>query len=62
MKELSMRKGIISGDSAGCSQKHTQDAGSPGFVGQVKKEGALASAAFACWLTQDEKVAGRRYC
>lgn len=28
-----MCKGIICGDSAGCSQKHIQDAGSPGSVG-----------------------------
>lgn len=34
-------KGIISGYSAGCSQKQTQDAGSPGLVGQVEKELAL---------------------
>lgn len=57
-----MCRGILSGDSAGCSPKHTQDAGSPGFVGQVKKELALASATLACWLTQDDKVPGRRYC
>lgn len=55
-----MYKGIISGDSAGCSQKHTQDAGSPGFVGQVEKEVAMASAIPAHWLTQGEKVPGRR--
>lgn len=55
-----MCKGIISGDSAG-ALRSTQDAGSPGFVGQVEKELAVASATLACWLTQGEKVPGRRY-
>lgn len=58
-----MCKGIISGDSAGALRStHRKDAESPGLVGQVKKELALASATLACWLTQDEKVPGRRYC
>lgn len=55
-----MCKGIISGDSAG-ALRSTQDAGSPGFVGQVEKELAVASATLACWLMQGEKVPGRRY-
>lgn len=47
-------EGIISGDSAGCFQKHPQDAGSPGLVGQVENT-------LACWLRHGEKVPGRRY-
>lgn len=56
-----MCEGITSGDSAGCSQKHTQDAGSPGLVGQAEKELAVASATLVCWLRQGEKMPGRRY-